>query len=132
LVAQEGRAIKIKDFKPEQEVYGLVIKNGRITEYFLKKYTVVSVGRKYVRATPEECRFPTEFYLEEDSDNYLTENIDWGDRTKLFLTESAANEEIERYMILKWLRQETHKKLNYCTLNQLRQIRKILEENDDM
>lgn len=122
--------MKIKDFKPEQTVYGLTKKNGRTTEHFLKKYKVVSVGRKYVRVAPEGCRFLTEFYLEEDSDNYLTENKDFGEREKLFLTEAAANEEIERYMILMWLRKNAYGKLGYCTINQLRQIRKILEENN--
>ena len=120
--------MKIKDFKPGQTVYALSRTRGRTTEHFIKRYTVLSVGRKYVKAAPEGSRSPDEFYLHEETDDYLTENITWREKTKLFLTEAAANDDIEREMLCGWLRKATESyNIETYTVEQLRAVRKILE-----
>lgn len=121
----------IKDFKPDQIVYSLEIITGKTKEHFIKRYKVVSTGRKYVRAAPDGSKvYPTEFYLEDKDNEYLTENRDWGNRELLFLTENSVNDYIEKIMLLDWLRKETSEyKLRAYTLGQLRAIRKILEGN---
>ena len=120
--------MKIKDFKPGQTVYSLSRTRGRTTEHFIKRYTVLSVGRKYVKAAPEGSQNPDEFFLHEETDDYLTENTTWRERTKLFLTEAAANDDIEEDMLRSWLMKSTegYKILNY-TLGQLRAVKEILE-----
>lgn len=119
----------VKEFTPGQTVYTLTRTRGRTTEHFIKKYTVLSVGRKYVRAAPEGSQYPTEFYLFDPADNYLTENKDWGDRMRLFPTEEAANDDIERDMLAVWVRKATESnKIDRYSLEQLRAVRKTLEE----
>lgn len=121
--------MKIKDFKPGQTVFVLTRTRGRTTEHFIKRYKVVSVGRKYVKAAPEESlTHPTEYYLNNETDDYLTENKDWGDRGRLFPTEEAVNNDIEKDMLRSWVRKATDNyKLDTYTLEQLRAVRKILE-----
>lgn len=122
----------IKDFKPGQTVYVLSRTRGRKTEHFIKRCTVVSVGRKYVKAAPEGGLNPDEFFLKEENDNYLTENITWREQTKLFLTEAAVNDDIEKDMLRGWLRNAVEcYKINSYTLEQLRAIRKILEPGEE-
>lgn len=120
----------IKDFKPGQTVYALSRTRGRTTEHFIERYTVLSVGRKYVKAAPEESQHPEEFYLHGEMDEYLTENVTWRERKKLFLTEIAVNDDIEKDMLRSWLRKATEGyKIDDYTLNQLRAVREILEGN---
>lgn len=122
----------IKDFKPGQEVYALTRTRGRLTEHFIKRYTVLSVGRKYVKAAPLGSKFPVEFYKQEETDEYLTENKDWGDRMRLFLTEEGAMEDIERDMLKTWLRRAADgNKVERYTLEQLRAVKEILEGQDN-
>ena len=45
--------MNIKDYIPGREVYALCVKFGRSKNYEIKKYIVRSVGRKYVKASPE-------------------------------------------------------------------------------
>lgn len=127
--------MRIKDFTPGQTVYALRQEKGKTTEYFLKRYKVTSVGRKYVKAAPEGGeyavgRFTTEFYDPDGGTrNYLVENKDWGNRMRLFLTEEAANEEIEADMLKPQIRRMIESyRLNDYTVEQLRAVKKILEE----
>lgn len=119
----------IKDFKPGQTVFVLTRTRGRTTEHFVKRYKVLSVGRKYLKAAPEgSLSHPTEYYLNDETDGYLTENKDWGDRTQLFPTEEAINADIEKDMLRSWVRKATENfRLDTYTLEQLRAVRKILE-----
>lgn len=119
----------LKDFKPGQTVYNLRIITGKSTEYSVTRYKVVSIGRKYVRAAPDGSDiYPTEFYLADEDNEYLTENRDWGNRTLLFFTESNINDYIEKIELRKWFRNEiSEHKLRTYTLNQLRAIKAILE-----
>lgn len=121
----------IKDFKPGQTVYALFRTRGKTTEHFIKRYTVVSVGRKYVRAAPEGYQNTDEFFLDEETDNFLTENITWRERTKLFLTEDAVNDDIELNVLRGWFRKEAESwRIEKYTLGQLRAVREILEGKD--
>lgn len=121
--------MKIKDFKPGQTVFVLTRTRGRTTEHSVKRYKVLSVGRKYIKAAPEENPiYPTEYYLNDSVDEYLTENKDWGDSTRLFPTEEAVNNDIEKDMLQSWIRKATENyKLNTYTLEQLRAVKEILE-----
>ena len=122
----------IKEFKPGQEVYALTRTRGRLTEHFVKRYTVLSVGRKYVKAAPLGGKMPVEFYKQQEADEYLVENKDWGDRMKLFLTEEGAMGDIEKDMLKTWLRKAVDGyKIEDYTLEQLRAVRKILEGQDN-
>lgn len=122
--------MKIKDFKPGQEVFVLTREKGRQTEHFVKKYTVTSVGRKYVKATPQGTNWPVEFYKRHDEENFLVENKDWGNPAMLFATEEALNDDIEKDMLQTWLRKATeYSKVESYTLEQLRAVRRILEES---
>lgn len=124
--------MNIKDFKPGQEVYTLTRTRGRLTEHFIKRYTVISVGRKYVKAAPLGSQYPTEFYKQEETNEYLTENKDWGDRMRLFSTEQAALDDIERDMLKTWLRKATDSyKIEIYTLEQLRAVKEILEGQEN-
>lgn len=118
----------IKDFRVGQTVYVLSRIKGKTTHHFIKRYTVLSVGRKYVKAAPEGVGHPDEFFLDGENDNYLTENITWREPGKLFLTETAANDDIEKDMLCSWLRNATQGyKIDDYTLEQLRAVRKILD-----
>lgn len=118
----------IKDFMPGQTVFLLTRTRGKTTEHFIKRYKVVSVGRKYVRAAPEGSRHTEEFYLRESTDKYLTGNITWREQTKLFLTETAVNDDIELDMLRSWFRKAAeHYRIEEYTLEQLRGAKEILE-----
>ena len=119
----------IKDFKPGQIVYNLKTITGKTTEHFIRRYKVISTGRKYVRAALDGSDiYPTEFYLSDGDNEYLTENKDWGNRELLFLTENDVNDYIEKTMLRGWLRNEiSERKIRALSLEQLRAIKKILE-----
>lgn len=123
----------IKDFKPGQTVYALSRTRGKTTEHFIKRYTVVSVGRKYVRAAPEGSINTDEFFLDEETDSFLTENITWRERTRLFLTEAAANDGIELDMLRDWFRRKAVEswRIEKYTLGQLRAVKEILEGQEN-
>lgn len=126
--------MNIKDFKPGQTVYLLSRRKerGQLVHHFISKYIVSSVGRKYVRAAPEGGQQLTEFYKDKDTDEFLSENITWREKTKLFLTEEAANNDIEREMLCSWLRKAAENyKIEGYTLEQLRAVRKILEGQEN-
>lgn len=119
--------MNIKDFKAGRTVYALNRIRGRTTKYFIQKYTVLSAGRKYVKAVPEGKRLPDEFYKVKDTDSFLTENVVWAERKKLFLTEAAAKDDIEKSDLQLWLiRAADNYKIETYTLEQLRAVREIL------
>ena len=121
----------IKDFKPGNTAYSLIRGNYNTnTKYHIDEYVVVSIGRKYVKAAPNEAiGYPKEFYLNNITDEYLYENKDWGYREMLFLTKEAAEGYIEKEALLFWLRNLTHYlKDDTYSLKQLREVKKILEE----
>lgn len=119
----------IKDFKPGETVYALSWEKGHTTHHTIRRYMVISVGRKYVKVAPAD--FPnltTEFYKPEGEAEYLTERKDWGNPMRLFLTEAAANDDIETDKLRSWFRKAAeHYRIEEYTLEQLRAVRKILE-----
>lgn len=122
----------IKDFTPGQTVYALSRVREKITHHTIRRYMVISVGRKYVKVAPAD--FPdltTEFYKLEEDAEYLTERKDWGNPMRLFLTEAAANDDIEADMLRSWFRKATeHYRIEEYTLEQLRAVKRILEAKE--
>lgn len=126
--------MNIKDFKPGQEVYVFSTKSGWTVNHTAKKYIVRSVGRKYVKVSTED--FPDtviEFFKKKGADeNYLTENQDWGDKRRLFISLQAANDEIEKEALIKWLRVATSwGRIESYSLRQLRAAKQALERKED-
>ena len=120
----------IKDFKQGQAVY--VLCSGVNTEpaYKIDEYIVISVGRKYVKASSKKAPgFAIEFYQDSITDNYLYENKDWGNRKMLFLTREDTEGYIEKGRLRRWLSDVMNFRKNYkYSLVQLREVKKILEE----
>ncbi len=125
--------MNIKDFSVRQTVYVLEEKRGRERELQTHEYKVVSIGRKYLKASKDGSdRFPTEFYSPENRNDYLRENKDWAEPLKLFPTKEALTDYIEKEMLIRWL-MEAAKSYNAkeYTLEQLRAARKILEGQEN-
>lgn len=123
--------MKINDFKPGQTVYALMVRKGRTTEHFIMRRTVHSVGRKYVHTNKENGGYHEQFFKQREEDEYLIEKEDWGNsRLKLFLTEQAANDYIEKTMLQAWVMEAvSFRKIETYTLDQLRAARAALEGN---
>ncbi len=121
--------MNIKDFTVGQTVYVLKEKRGPEREVQTKEYIVVSIGRKYLRASRDgDSRFPTEFYELEDRKDHLREKKDWAEPLKLFPTKEALTDYIEKEMLRRWLTEAAnfYNSEGY-TVEQLRAVRKILE-----
>lgn len=121
--------MNIKDFKPGQEVFVLSTTKGREVHHNIRKYIVKSVGRKYVKVATEDYPNLTINFCKQEYDRgeYLVENRDWGDRTRLFASLQAVNDEIEREALKSWLRGAAEwNKIQSYTLDQLRAVRDIL------
>lgn len=123
--------MNIKDYIPGREVYALCVKFGRSKNYEIKKYIVRSVGRKYVKASPENfTNLIVDFYKPEQiNDDYLDENKDWGNPMKLFASRQAAEDEIERDELKRWFVKEAsaYPNVQNYTLEQLRKVRDVLK-----
>lgn len=122
--------MNIKDFKPGQEVFALSTTKGRTVNHTIRKYIVKSVGRKYVKVSAEDYPALTIDFMSNniETDHYLVENRDWGDRMKLFTSFQAANDEIEREALKIWLREAVNfNKIRLYSAEQLRAVRDILE-----
>lgn len=111
--------MNIKDFKVGDKVY--------IVEKIHQKETiredeVIKVGNKYVTVKRDGLRF----YLNNETDMFLTINRDWGEKELLFKDE----QELKNYMEYKTLKSELYNKLcrlEKYSLNQLRKIKEIIE-----
>lgn len=123
--------MNIKDYIPGREVYALCVKFDRSKNYEIKKYIVRSVGRKYVKASPENfTNLIVDFYKPEQiNDDYLVENKDWGNPMKLFASRQAAEDEIERDELKRWFVKEAsaYPNVQNYTLEQLRKVRDVLK-----
>ena len=119
----------IKDFKQGNTAYSLRESYNAGAKYRIDEYVVISVGRKYVKASPKGIlNYPREFYLDNIADEYLYENKDWGYREMLFLTKEAAEGYIEKEALLLWFRNTTYiLRDDKYSLEQLREVKKILE-----
>lgn len=121
--------MNMKDFTVGQTVYVLEEKRGPEREVRTMEYIVVSIGRKYLRASRDgDSRFPTEFYEPEGRSDYLREKKDWAEPLKLFTTREAVTDYIEKEMLIHWFHKATdHNNTEGYTLEQLRAVKKILE-----
>lgn len=122
--------VTTKDFKHGKKAYIVTKKRGRIQEQFVSECYVVSVGRKYVRVTEHEySKYTSDFYNLRGDDDYLSE---YNSERKLFPTEKAALEDVEKEKLKKWFLEATeYRKIELYTVEQLRKVKEILEEKDE-
>lgn len=121
--------VSVKDFKPGQTAYILIRKRGRTQEHFVSQCVVVSVGRKYVKTAKQESDICTsDFYNVRGDDDYLCEVDYCNTGRKLFPTQQAALEDIERDMLKSWISKATdYSRIDSYTVQQLRKVKEILE-----
>lgn len=120
--------ININDFKPGQDAFMLLENTGRTEEPEIEKVVVLSIGRKYVKVAKENSRNEIDFFSNFDEENFLLENVDWGEKRKLFPDRQAVEDYLERGAIYRDLR-DLLKFYNEddFTLEQLRKAKRILE-----
>ena len=120
--------VSVKDFKPGQTAYILTRKRGRTQEHFVSQCVVVSVGRKYVKtAKQESSSITSDFYNLRGDDDYLSEAYGVSER-RLFPTQQAALEDIEKDMLKDWISKATqYSSMEKYTVQQLREVKEILE-----
>lgn len=120
----------LNDFTVGQTVYGIFIINSVSKIYKLIPYTVVSIGKKYLKAQSEERATITNFYVQSEHKNFLTEKVECGfSPTMLFLTKKEAAEYIEFIETIIWLL-NTANNYNFWEkfdIEQLREIKSILK-----
>lgn len=121
--------VSVKDFKQGQTAYILTRKRGRTQEHFVSQCVVVSVGRKYVKTAKQESDIRTsDFYNVRGDDDYLCEVDYCNTGRKLFPTQQAALEDIERDMLKSWISKATdYSRIDSYTVQQLRKVKEILE-----
>lgn len=111
----------IKDFV--KDGYGYLLQTDSRTEK-IKEVKIVTVGRKYVTVRDSYERK----FKEHATANYLIEHTQSGYTGRLFLTK----EEAEEYMEIEKISLELHKvelyKYRKCSLEQLKEIKRILME----
>lgn len=102
---------------------------GRTQEHFVSQCVVVSVGRKYVKTAKQESDIRTsDFYNARGDDDYLCEVDYCNTGRKLFPTQQAALEDIERDMLKSWISKATdYSRIDSYTVQQLRKVKEILE-----
>lgn len=115
----------IKDFKAGQKAYVLRIYPGgnhgpEITETIVK-----NVGRKYVTVQYGGK------YKESNNPYGLIEAVDWGVRTFLCPSRTDAEMYIEKHKLHAWLRRIGNYGGSKYTLEQLRQVKAILEPEEE-
>ena len=125
--------VSVKDFKPGQTAYILTRKRGRTQEHFVSQCIVVSVGRKYVKSVKQESsNITSDFYNLRGNDDYLSEVDYCNTGRRLFPTQQAAIEDIEKDMLKDWISKATqHSSMEKYTVQQLREVKEILEEKHE-
>lgn len=120
--------LSVKNFKPGQTAYILTRKRGRTQEHFVSQCVVVSVGRKYVKtAKQESSSITSDFYNLRGDDDYLSEACGVSER-RLFPTQQAALEDIEKDMLKDWISKAAqYSSMEKYTVQQLREVKEILE-----
>ena len=121
--------VSVKDFKVGQTAYILTRKRGRTQEHFVSQCIIVSVGRKYVKAAKEENNLSTyDFYNLRGDDDYLSEVDYCNTGRRLFPTQQAAIEDIEKDMLKNWISKAVqYSNMEKYTVKQLRKVKEILE-----
>lgn len=119
----------IKDFIQGKTAYKLTeeSKRGELS-FAIHEYTVVSVGRKYVKVQRDGSFFSEEYYKINETDTFLEpKEYDYSRKTKLFISKEDAEDEIERMSLVKWFYKLHYSNAEKYTLEQLRAVKKILE-----
>lgn len=118
--------ITIKDFQKGEPCYVLNMHIGRNKDPEIKESLVKTVGRKYVTIdTYYEKKY------EATDANYLHECTDYGERTLLFRTKQEAEDYVEVHRLAIWLAGRRSNDFEQCTLEELRNMKKILEKNQN-
>jgi hypothetical protein len=120
--------VKIKDFSVGQiaYLYGYEYYGNR-TKPFVAEVEVLRVGRRYVtvKYRGREMRFEDRY----EGDPFLRERTDYGVAWMLFLQKETLDEYIERGELERWLQKAAEwTKLRHYTTEQLRAVKRILEE----
>lgn len=124
--------MEIKDFTQGQTAYAVMTRRGKTTEHFIMRHTVKTVGRKYVHTKPINGGYEERFYKMREQDEYLTEREDWGSRLMLFPSEQAAQDYIEKMMLLAWFKQAAaYGEIEKYSLEQLRAVRAVLVDKEN-
>lgn len=122
--------MKIKDFSVGQTVFILGERIRSRGELHIVKAEVAKEGRKYVTISG---RWAAQFKGTAESLPYLVEQTEYGSPRFLFPSEQALNEYREWEELKDWVRKMTGwDKINRYTLDQLRAVKKILEETDNV
>ena len=117
--------MNIKDFKPGQEVY--VVEGNERRGYRTYERIVQSVGRKYVKVSPKGSTCTEEFAQSNHDDNFLERRYFSDNPAMLFATEEDITDYFEKIIHRAWVRENmSGYKLNRYSLEQLREIRRIL------
>lgn len=117
--------ITIKDFKKEKTAYIVNMNLGRMEEPSITETVVASVGRTYVTTGIDTVQ--RRFMNNHNESEYLVEKVSFGDSDLLFASRTAAEEHIEKYFLGLWLVFISTTKANKFTLQQLRDVKKILD-----
>lgn len=116
--------MKLTDFRPGQTV---IVLNKMFGRPYAEERKVEKVGRKYVTLAG---RWNERFYVLRESDDFLLQAEDMGEKSLLFPTETAYDEYCER----KELDREISKLVGLggsgLSLTKLRKIKKIIDEED--
>lgn len=122
--------VKLQDFFVGAVAYAVTVKDGSV-DSTITEYRVISVGRKYVKATGMALSTSTMYFgVSATSDEYLAEAVDYGWKKRLFPTREQAAEYIEREELRKWCDEAfMWPKSKGYSLDQLRRVKAILEEN---
>lgn len=117
--------MKIKDLKPGQEVY---VVEGNARKGFRTYVRIVqSVGRKYVKVSPKVSTYTEEFAQSDHDDNFLESRYFSYNPAMLFATEEDITDYFEKIIHRDWIKENlSGYKLNRLSLEQLREIRRIL------
>lgn len=115
----------IKEFYVGQTVFLMGERRGLKTQYTTTQAAVAKVGRKYVTINDVWGR---QFEEVGNHREYLREHKDGGTPLMLFPSQEAVDTYIEHEELKKWVREAADwSKIDRYTLEQLREVKKILE-----
>lgn len=116
--------MNIEDFKPRQTAIMEVHTYG---QPFSREVTVAKVGRKYVTICEERG---ARFFLNNDTDSCLTQDVDAGAPNYLFLSKQAYDDYVESIELFRWLSHRFTYTRKRLPLETMRRIKEIIEESE--
>lgn len=127
--------MNIKDFKVGDEVITVIderdyVNGGR--KDIIRKEKVMSVGRKYVQVTRfGDERFIAKFSAKDYFPYGLVKVVNIGSHAYLFKSIEDYNNYIEYQELIRYMTREASYKFDKLSLEQLRTIKKIIENQED-